>query len=56
MTPLGLAIAGPVADTVGIRPIFYFAGGAVLLMVLAGFFSRDLMNIEKQKAADQSPT
>jgi DHA3 family macrolide efflux protein-like MFS transporter len=56
MTPLGLAIAGPVADAVGIRPIFYFAGGAVLLMVLAGFFSRDLMNIEKQKAADQSPT
>jgi DHA3 family macrolide efflux protein-like MFS transporter len=56
MTPLGLAIAGPVADVVGIRPIFYFAGAAILVLIVAGFFSRDLMNIEKQKSADQSPT
>jgi len=51
MTPLGLAIAGPVADAVGIRPIFYFAGAAIILMTLAAFFSRDLMNIENQKTA-----
>jgi DHA3 family macrolide efflux protein-like MFS transporter len=56
MTPLGLAIAGPVADVVGIRPIFYFAGAAILVLILAGFFSRDLMNIEKQKAAEKPPT
>jgi DHA3 family macrolide efflux protein-like MFS transporter len=54
MTPLSLAIAGPLADVVGIRPIFYFAGGAVLLLILAGFFSRDLMNIENQKRAEAS--
>jgi DHA3 family macrolide efflux protein-like MFS transporter len=52
MTPLGLAIAGPVADIVGVRPIFWFAGAAILGLILAAFFSRDLMNIEKQKAAD----
>jgi DHA3 family macrolide efflux protein-like MFS transporter len=56
MTPLGLAIAGPVADAVGVRPIFSFCGGAVLLLAVAGFFSRDLMNIEKQKAAEKPPT
>jgi DHA3 family macrolide efflux protein-like MFS transporter len=53
MIPLGLAIAGPVADAVGIRPIFYFAGGAILLLVLTGSFSRDLMNIEKQKSPEK---
>ena len=51
MTPLGLAIAGPVADAIGIRLVFYIGGAAVLILILAGFFSRDLMNIEKQKAA-----
>jgi len=53
MTPLGLLIAGPVADAVGIRFIFFFSGGAILLLLLAGFFSRDLMNIENQKAAEK---
>jgi len=53
MTPLGLLIAGPVADAVGIRFIFFFSGGAILLLLLVAFFSRDLMNIENQKAAEK---
>jgi DHA3 family macrolide efflux protein-like MFS transporter len=26
VTPLGLAVAGPLADAIGLRPIFYVAG------------------------------
>jgi MFS transporter, DHA3 family, macrolide efflux protein len=50
MMPLGLAVTGPVADAIGIRPMFFITGGAILLLVLFGFLSKDLMNMENQKA------
>jgi DHA3 family macrolide efflux protein-like MFS transporter len=55
MMPLGLAIAGPLADAIGVRPVFLIAGIAPLLLALAGFASRDLMNLENQKA-EEKPT
>jgi len=46
MVPLGLAIAGPAADAVGIRTLFWVAGIAVILIGCASFFVRPLMELE----------
>lgn len=48
-----LAIAGPVVDAVGIRWVFHVSGAAMLILVLVGLFSRDVMNMENQKPADE---
>jgi DHA3 family macrolide efflux protein-like MFS transporter len=53
MVPLGLAIAGPVADAIGVRTMWYISGAAIFVLVIAGFFSRDLMNIENQKTVEK---
>jgi len=47
MMPLSLAVAGPVADVVGIRP-WYVAGGAIFALMGAGsFFVPVIVNIEQ---------
>ena len=56
MLPLGLAVTGPLADAIGVRLTFLISGAAVMICAIAGFFSRDLMNIESQKAAEQEYT
>jgi DHA3 family macrolide efflux protein-like MFS transporter len=48
LTPLGLAVAGPVADAIGIRSLFFISGAASFVAVVVSFFSRSLMNIETQ--------
>lgn len=53
--PLGLAIAGPTADAIGIRSLYYVAGTAILLVGVACYFIPALMNLEKVGATDQSP-
>jgi DHA3 family macrolide efflux protein-like MFS transporter len=55
MVPLGLAFAGPLADAVGIRPMFYTAGILVVLIGLAGFFIRPLMNLERPSDSAETP-
>ncbi len=52
MMTLSLAITGPVVDAIGVRPIYIIGGAGIFILTIAGFFSRDLMNIEKQKSAD----
>lgn len=48
MTPLGLLVAGPLADRFGVQ-LWYVTGGIVTLTVAtAGFFSPSLMNIEEE--------
>jgi DHA3 family macrolide efflux protein-like MFS transporter len=45
--PLSLAVAGPVADAVGVRP-WYVVGGAVsVIMGLGAFFVPVIVNIEQ---------
>jgi MFS transporter, DHA3 family, macrolide efflux protein len=51
LTPLGLAVAGPVADAVGIRPLYFITGAATFLAVVVFFFIPALMNIEAAFAA-----
>lgn len=53
MMPLGLVIAGPLADAIGVRTIWYISGISILALAIAGFFSRDLMNIENQKGEEK---
>jgi DHA3 family macrolide efflux protein-like MFS transporter len=56
MTPLGLMIAGPVSDMIGIRAWYWVAGILTLLMGLAGFFIPVVMNVENDhEAANQPP-
>lgn len=46
MTPLGLMLAGPLADQFGVRPWFIVAGAATLLVGLSGFFIPALLTVE----------
>jgi DHA3 family macrolide efflux protein-like MFS transporter len=46
MSPLGLAIAGPVADLFGVQIWFLLAGVVVALMGLGAFFTPTIMQIE----------
>jgi DHA3 family macrolide efflux protein-like MFS transporter len=47
MAPLGLAIAGPVADLVGARTWFVIGGVALTSMGVLGFFIPAIMNLER---------
>jgi DHA3 family macrolide efflux protein-like MFS transporter len=48
MTPLGLLVAGPVSDAIGIRAWYWIAGIVTLLMGIAGFFIPAVMHVEDQ--------
>jgi DHA3 family macrolide efflux protein-like MFS transporter len=47
MIPIGLAIAGPAADFLGIEWIYFIAGGAFVIIALFALGSRTLMDMEK---------
>ena len=47
MAPLGLAIAGPLADVIGVRVWFLIGGALIILMGIVGFFVPSVMNIEE---------
>jgi DHA3 family macrolide efflux protein-like MFS transporter len=47
MAPLGLAIAGPVADIIGAMTWFVIGGATLTLMGVLGFFIPAIMNLEK---------
>jgi DHA3 family macrolide efflux protein-like MFS transporter len=50
MVPFGLAIAGPLADAIGIRWLYFISGVAFIVIILLSLFSKSLLNIENQKA------
>jgi DHA3 family macrolide efflux protein-like MFS transporter len=47
MAPLGLAIAGPVADLIGAQTWFIIGGVCLTLMGISGFFIPSIINMEK---------
>jgi DHA3 family macrolide efflux protein-like MFS transporter len=49
VSPLGLIIAGPIADAFGIQLWFWVAGSVCALMGIAGFFIREVMKMEEEK-------
>lgn len=58
MTPLGLIVAGPLADVIGIRTWYLIAGLGTLIMGAAGFLVPAVMNVEQnghQPTAAQGP-
>lgn len=59
MTPLGLVIAGPLADRLGVQSWFIIGGVSTLLMAVGGLFIPAIMNLEqgrKPGPAIASPT
>jgi len=48
IAPLGLMIAGPVADRIGIQAWFLFGGVLCILMAVTGLFIPAVMNMEKK--------
>jgi DHA3 family macrolide efflux protein-like MFS transporter len=49
VSPLGLIIAGPVSDALGIQLWFWVAGITCALMGVAGFFINEVMGMEEEK-------
>ena len=53
-SPLSLAIAGPVADRLGLQAWYVMAGGLCLLAGLAGFLIPAIMNIEENASGSST--
>jgi DHA3 family macrolide efflux protein-like MFS transporter len=49
MTPLSLAIAGPISDAIGIRTWYWISGLLCLLMGIGAFFTPVIMNVENDR-------
>jgi DHA3 family macrolide efflux protein-like MFS transporter len=47
MMPLGLAIAGPVADAVGIQWVYFIGGVGIIAILPFALLNKPIMNIEK---------
>ncbi len=51
MAPLSMAIAGPLADAVGVRTLFWVGGGAQIILGVVGFFIPAIMRLEEDARA-----
>jgi DHA3 family macrolide efflux protein-like MFS transporter len=55
ISPLGLLVAGPFSDWLGIR-VWYWAGGMIcILIAVSAFFIPVIMNVEPDTPATQVP-
>lgn len=54
-TPIGLAIAGPLADRIGVPALFRMGGLLCVALALAGFFVPALRAIEDQSRSEDLP-
>ncbi len=54
MAPLGLAVAGPVVDRMGVQFWYLLAGAFALCSGMAGLLSPNLLQLEK-KQENKSP-
>ena len=48
MSPLGMAVAGPVADAMGIQGWYLATGGVMVAMGVSAFFLPALMRLEEK--------
>jgi len=55
MAPLGLIIAGPVADLLGVQSWYLIGGCTCILVGVSGYFLPVLMNIEENREALEIP-
>jgi DHA3 family macrolide efflux protein-like MFS transporter len=49
MVPIGLMIAGPISDKIGIQAWFYLGGMLCISMGIAGLLIPDVINIEEKR-------
>ncbi|OPY31915.1 MAG: enterobactin exporter EntS [Methanomassiliicoccales archaeon PtaU1.Bin124] len=49
MSPVGLAIGGPMAEVFGIQPWFLLAGGAMAVMAVASLLVPNIMTVEDRR-------
>lgn len=49
MMPLGLAVAGPLADIIGVRTWFWIGGIITIVAAVSAFFIPSLVNIERDR-------
>lgn len=54
MSPLSLAVAGPVADLTGVRPWFWLAGILCILMGVGSFFIPLVVNLEDKAGSTEA--
>jgi DHA3 family macrolide efflux protein-like MFS transporter len=47
ISPLSLAVGGPLADWLGVRTLYFIAGGALILLAIAGWMSPVILNLEE---------
>jgi len=50
ISPLSLAVGGPVADWLGVRTLYLIAGLALMLVTVAGSLSPVILNLEEEQA------
>jgi DHA3 family macrolide efflux protein-like MFS transporter len=55
MTPLSLAVAGPVSDAIGIQTWYIFGGVVCLLMGAGAFLVPAIMNVESNHSSTEAP-
>jgi MFS transporter, DHA3 family, macrolide efflux protein len=55
IAPLGLLIAGPFSDWLGIRVWFWAGGTLCVLIALSAFFRPVIMNVEAHSETTQIP-
>ena len=51
VSPLSLAVGGPIADQFGIRVLYFIAAGSILMLALVGSRSSVILNLEEQAGA-----
>jgi len=56
ISPIGLLIAGPLSDSIGIRTWYWFAGVFTILMAISGFLIPAVMTVETNHIDMQSST
>lgn len=54
ISPLSLAVGGPLADWLGVRALYFIAGGALLLLSAAGSTSSAILNLEQQSKIQEA--
>jgi DHA3 family macrolide efflux protein-like MFS transporter len=51
ISPLSLAVGGPIADWLGVRTLYFIAGVALILLAVIGTMSPVILNLEQEAAA-----
>jgi len=54
ISPLGLAVAGPVADRLGVQIWYIVVGGVCMGMGILAFFAPSILSMEDHRAAPKA--